>query len=50
MRRRLGRIGVAVAAVLAGCSIYAAHYLYVKYVRGPGAQAGAFPALPSKAN
>lgn len=26
----------AVAAVLAGCAIYVAHYLYVRYIRAPG--------------
>ena len=38
----------AVAAVMAGCAIYAAHFLYVRFVRGPGRPA-AVQGVPSLA-
>ncbi len=33
----------AVAAVLAGCSIYFAHYLYVRYISGSGTSSAGVP-------
>jgi MFS superfamily sulfate permease-like transporter len=39
----------AVAAVMAGCAIYVGHYLYVRFVKGPGAPGAVQQGVPSLA-